>query len=50
MKLGSGDSIVGAGIVPKDAKDAELLVLSSTGYGKKTKLSEYKTQGEAAVA
>ncbi len=45
MKLGSGDSIVGAGIVPKGSKDAELLVLSSTGYGKKTKLSEYKTQG-----
>ncbi len=45
MKLRSGDSIVGAGIVPKGAKDAELLVLSSTGYGKKTKLSEYKTQG-----
>ncbi|OGG64899.1 DNA gyrase subunit A [Candidatus Kaiserbacteria bacterium RIFCSPHIGHO2_02_FULL_54_11b] len=45
MKLGSGDSIVGAGIVPKGAKDAELLVLSSTGYGKKTKLTEYKTQG-----
>jgi len=45
MKLGTGDSIVGTGIVPKDVKDAELLVLSSTGYGKKTKLSEYKTQG-----
>jgi len=45
MKLGSGDSIVGAGVVPKGVKDAELLVLSSTGYGKKTKLSEYKTQG-----
>ena len=45
MKLGSGDSIVGAGIVPKGVKDAELLVLSSTGYGKKTKLTEYKTQG-----
>ncbi len=45
MKLRSGDSIVGAGVVPKGAKDAELLVLSSTGYGKKTKLSEYKTQG-----
>ncbi len=45
MKLGSGDSIVGAGIVPKGAKDAQLLVLSSTGYGKKTKLTEYKTQG-----
>ena len=45
MKLGSGDSIVGSGIVPKGAKDAQLLVLSSTGYGKKTKLTEYKTQG-----
>ncbi len=45
MKLKSGDSIVGSGIVPKGAKDAELLVLSSTGYGKKTKLTEYKTQG-----
>ncbi|MDO8513971.1 MAG: DNA gyrase subunit A [bacterium] len=45
MKLRSGDSIVGAGIVPKGAKDAQLLVLSSTGYGKKTKLTEYKTQG-----
>jgi len=45
IKLGSADSLVGAGIVPKDAKGAELLVLSSTGYGKKTKLAEYKTQG-----
>ncbi len=45
MKLKSGDSIVGSGVVPKSAKDAELLVLSSTGYGKKTKLTGYKTQG-----
>lgn len=45
MKLGGGDSIVGAGVVPKGSKGAELLVLSSTGYGKKTSLSEYKTQG-----
>ncbi|MCE9541370.1 DNA gyrase subunit A [Candidatus Kaiserbacteria bacterium] len=45
MKLESGDYVVGTGVVPKGAKDAELLVLSSTGYGKKTKLSEYKTQG-----
>ncbi|MBI4087841.1 DNA gyrase subunit A [Candidatus Kaiserbacteria bacterium] len=44
MKLGIGDSIVGAGVVPKGAK-GELLVLSSTGYGKKTPLDEYKTQG-----
>ncbi len=45
MKLRSGDSIVGTGVVRKGTKDAELLVLSSTGYGKKTKLSEYKVQG-----
>ena len=45
MKLGNGDSIVGVGTAPKEAKNPELLVLSSTGYGKKTKLSEYKTQG-----
>lgn len=46
MKLGTGDHVVGAGVVPKDAKKgAEILVLSSTGYGKKTPISDYKTQG-----
>ena len=46
IKLTSGDFLVGFDIVPASgAKTAELLVLSSTGYGKKTKLSEYKTQG-----
>jgi len=44
IKLGGGDSVVGSGVVPKSAK-GELLVLSSTGYGKKTKLDEYKVQG-----
>ncbi|MBI5456189.1 DNA gyrase subunit A [Candidatus Kaiserbacteria bacterium] len=45
MRLSSGDSIVGADVVQKEAKDGSLLVISSTGYGKKTKLSEYKIQG-----
>ncbi|MBM3272274.1 DNA gyrase subunit A [Candidatus Kaiserbacteria bacterium] len=45
IKLDKGDEVVGAGVIPKGAKDAELLVFSSTGYGKKTPLSEYKTQG-----
>jgi len=45
MKLGSGDSIVGSSVIPKADKDAELFVLSSTGYGKKTPLTEYKQQG-----
>jgi DNA gyrase subunit A len=45
MKIGGGDVVVGAGVIPKEKKDAELLVISSTGYGKKTPLSEYKIQG-----
>ncbi|HVM73528.1 MAG TPA: DNA gyrase subunit A [Candidatus Paceibacterota bacterium] len=45
IKLSAGDSVVGAGVVAHGNKDAELLVLSSTGYGKKTKLAEYKCQG-----
>lgn len=45
MKLGASDAIVGAGIIPKGVKGGELLVVSSSGYGKKTPLSEYKSQG-----
>jgi DNA gyrase subunit A len=45
MKLAASDAVVGTGVIPKGSKDAELLVLSSTGYGKKTPLSEYKQQG-----
>jgi DNA gyrase subunit A len=44
MKLGKGDFIVGADVVKKGAKDAALLIIMEKGYGKKTKLSEYKTQ------
>ncbi len=44
MKLGANDYIVGADIIPKGAKDLEVLVVSRNGYGKTTKTSEYKTQ------
>jgi len=47
MKLASGDSIVGAGVIEKDAKGCDLLVLSELGYGKKTALKEYKQQNRA---
>ncbi len=43
MSLGKSDVIVGAGVV-RDEKNEELLVVGSGGYGKKTKLSEYKVQ------
>jgi len=44
MKIAKGDTIVGSGVVPEENKEATLLVLSETGYGKRTELSEYKVQ------
>ncbi|HYC83336.1 MAG TPA: DNA gyrase subunit A, partial [Candidatus Paceibacterota bacterium] len=44
MKLGKGDIIVGAGVIKKDQKDAALLVMGQNGFGKKTKIGEYKVQ------
>ncbi len=44
MKLGKGDIIVGVGIIKKDIKDATLLVMTENGFGKRTKIEEYKTQ------
>ena len=44
MKLGSGDFIVGADVIPKGSKDLQVLVVSRNGYGKATPTSEYKTQ------
>jgi DNA gyrase subunit A len=45
MKLDKGVSVVGADTIEKDAKEAQVLVMSSNGYGKKTPLKEYKIQG-----
>ncbi|MDO8492163.1 MAG: DNA gyrase subunit A [bacterium] len=39
-----GDSVVGADVVKKAYERPELLVMSANGYGKKTKLTEYKIQ------
>jgi DNA gyrase subunit A len=44
MKLGSGDTIVGADVIKKGQKDLEVLVVSRGGYGKATPISDYKTQ------
>ncbi|MSR76531.1 MAG: DNA gyrase subunit A [Candidatus Ryanbacteria bacterium] len=44
MRLKSGDELIGCEIVPKDGKELEVLVASANGFGKKTKVSEYKTQ------
>ena len=44
IKLGKDDAVISADVVPKDAKNPKLFVMGSNGYGKKTKLEEYKTQ------
>ncbi|MFA6254073.1 MAG: DNA gyrase subunit A [Candidatus Paceibacterota bacterium] len=44
MKLKKGDKIVGAEVVKKEQATGDYLVMSENGYGKRTKLKEYKIQ------
>lgn len=45
IRLSAGDKVITAGTVRKEYKGkVSLFVISSSGYGKKTKISEYKTQ------
>src|SRR5574344_153572 len=48
MKLRTGDEIVGCDIVPQDY-DADLLVVTSDGFGKRTKLSEFRSQNRGGI-
>ena len=48
MKLRSGDKIIGCDIVPKDY-DADLLVVTSDGFGKRSKLSEFRPQNRGGI-
>ena len=48
MKLRSGDEIVGCDIVPRDY-DADLLVVTSDGFGKRSKLSEFRPQNRGGI-
>ncbi len=48
MKLRSGDTIIGCDIVPK-GYDADLLVITSDGYGKRSKLSEFRPQNRGGI-
>lgn len=44
IKLTKDDVVISADVVSKDAKNPTLFVMGSNGYGKKTKLDEYKIQ------
>lgn len=45
MSVKKGDRVVSAEVISAADKDASLFVIMSKGYGKRTKISEYKVQG-----
>lgn len=48
MKLRAQDSIIGCDIVPRNY-DADLLVVTSDGFGKRSKLSEFRPQNRGGI-
>lgn len=48
MKLRKGDNIIGCDIVPRDY-DADLLVVTTDGFGKRSKLSEFRAQNRGGI-
>lgn len=48
MKLRQGDTIIGSDIVPKNY-DADLLVITTDGFGKRSKLSEFRPQNRGGI-
>lgn len=45
MRLDSGDDVIGVEIVSPDQKAAQILTVTEKGYGKRTPVEEYRTQG-----
>jgi DNA gyrase subunit A len=44
MKLSKGDYLINADVISPEMNNPQFLVMSETGFGKKTPLDEYKTQ------
>lgn len=44
IKLGKGDSVISADVVPNTWDSPTLMVISENGYGKRTDIDEYKIQ------
>ncbi len=44
IKLGSNDEVIGIDIVGKAEQDKHLLVIMKNGYGKRTKIKDYRVQ------
>ena len=48
MKLRTGDTIIGCDIIPRNF-DADLLVVTSDGFGKRSKMSEFRPQNRGGI-
>ncbi len=48
MKLRTSDTIIGCDIIPKNF-DADLLVVTSDGFGKRSKMSEFRAQNRGGI-
>ena len=44
IKLAKGDEVISAEVIPGEAKDVTIMVISNNGFGKRTKIDEYKIQ------
>jgi DNA gyrase subunit A len=44
IKLGKGDDVISAEVVPNELNNASIMVISANGYGKCTDIDEYKIQ------
>ncbi len=44
IKLGKSDEVIGVDVVKKENKEGSILTMSANGFGKKSKLKEYKVQ------
>lgn len=50
IKLSKGDEVVGAVVVPEEDVDTyNMLIITEKGFGKRTKLSEYRNQSRGGV-
>ena len=49
MKLRSSDTIIGCDIIPRNFYDADLLVVTSDGFGKRSKMSEFRAQNRGGI-
>ena len=48
ITLGENDQVVGVEVIPKDCEQT-ILIVTSTGYGKRTTMSEYRSQSRGGV-